>query len=284
MSFKLDLHVHTESHGKTYISVDQLQQSLKHNGIDGIAVTNFFDISHAVWLKEKLKEHIIIVGQEIWTTEGHIVGLGLKERIADSQDAADTIGLIHDQGGLAVAPHPFLFLGIGKGVVTLPFDAIEAYNGLLGPTIIFNYMAKRMAVKMNVSQIASTDTTNPLYIGHSYTNVLVEEPDQILRAVQLGKIKLRKRALPLPLVFIIKSIMKLPDLDTCSLHAVPCFICGKSMVTGLFKEECCCFDCGKKQWSRVSCCNGHFLCVGCVVRRGQLVAKAKEMSMIEGSM
>jgi hypothetical protein len=114
MSFKLDLHVHTESHGKTYISADQLQQSLKHNGIDGIAVTNFFDISHAVWLKKKLQEFIVIIGQEIWTNDGHVIGLGLKERIADFQDAADTIGLIHDQGGLAVAPHPFLSLGHWK--------------------------------------------------------------------------------------------------------------------------------------------------------------------------
>ena len=284
MSFKLDLHVHTESHGKTLINAGQLRQSFRNNNINGIAVANFFDISHALWLKKKLQEFIVIIGQEIWTNDGHVIGLGLKERIADFQDAADTIGLIHDQGGLAVAPHPFLFLGIGKGVVTLPFDAIEAYNGLLGPTIIFNYMAKRMAVKMNVSQIASTDTTNPLYIGHSYTNVLVEEPDQILRAVQLGKIKLRKRALPLPLVFIIKSIMKLPDLDTCSLHAVPCFICSKSMITGLFKEECCCFDCGKKQWSRVSCCNGHFLCEGCVLRYGQEMANPKKTLMMEGCM
>lgn len=281
MSFKLDLHVHTESHGKTLIDAEQLRQSFKNNGINGAAVTNFFDISHALWLKKKLQGYVIMIGQEIWTREGHILGLGLKERIDDSQAAADTISLIHDQGGIAVAPHPFLFLGVGEKAKTLPLDAIEAYNSLLGATIIFNHKAKRMAEMMNVTHVASTDTTDPRAVGWSHTEVLVEEPDSILKAIRVGKVRLYKQPLPLPIIFILKNILNFTDFEPCSIHAISCFFCEKSMSTRLFKKKHRCIDCGSEQWSRTSCCNGHFLCVGCVIGRGQAVAKAKRIAITE---
>ncbi len=281
MSFKLDLHVHTESHGKTHMDVEQLRQSLANNGINGVAITNFFDISHALWLKRKIRDYVIIVGQEIWTKEGHILGLGLKERVEDSLSAADTIDLIHDQGGIAVAPHPFLFLGVGEKARTLPLDAIEVYSSLLGVTFIFNHKAKRIAEMMNVTHVASTDTTNPRVIGWSYTEVLVDEPDDILKAIQAGKVRLYKRPLPLPIVFILKNILNFTDFETCSLHAISCFFCEKSMSTRLFKKKHRCIDCGSEQRSRTSCCNGHFLCVKCVIRRGQAVAKVRGISIKE---
>jgi len=281
MSFKLDLHVHTESHGKTYISADQLQQSLKHNGIDGIAVTNFFDISHAVWLKKKLQEFIVIIGQEIWTNDGHVIGLGLKERIADFQDAADTIGLIHDQGGLAVAPHPFLSLGVGEKAKSLPLDAIEVYSGLIGVTVVFNHKAKRLAEMMNVAQVASTDTTDPRFIGRSHTEVFVEEPDRILVAIRAGRVKLYKRPLPLPFVFILKNALYFKDIEPCSLHATHCILCEKTMTTRLFRKKHKCLDCGSEQRSRISCCDGHFMCLVCILKRGQALAEERGLPMAE---
>jgi len=281
MSFKLDLHVHTESHGKTLINAGQLRQSFKNNNINGIAVTNFFDISHALWLKKKLQEFVIIIGQEIWTKEGHLLGLGLKERIADSQDVEDTIGLIHDQGGIAVAPHPFLFLGIGKKVKSLPLDAIEVYSGLIGATVLFNHKAKRLAEMMNVAQVASTDTTDPRLIGRSHTEVFVEEPDRILVAIRAGRVKLYKRPLPLPFVFILKNVLYFKNIEPCSLHATLCILCEKTMTTRLFRKKHKCLDCGSEQRSRISCCNGHFMCLGCILKRGQALAEERDLPVAE---
>lgn len=280
MSFRLDLHIHTESHGKTLITYDELGKSLKRNGLDGVAITNFFDISHAIWMKKMLPEHVIIIGQEIWAKEGHILGLGLKERIDDSLSALDTIGLIHEQGGIAVVPHPFIFLGIGEKANLLSVDAIEVYSGLFGILIILNYMSKKLAKRMNVSQVASTDTTDHRYIGHSHTEVLVDRPEKILKGIQDGKVRLHKRALPLPITFIVKCLLKIPDMEPCLLHAVPCFFCGKSMTPGLFKKKYSCLGCGVEQWSRISCCNGHYLCEKCVLKKGLAVAQEKEFICI----
>lgn len=269
MSIKLDLHIHSESRERVFISAEQLRNSLRHNHLDGVAVTNFFNIAHALWLKEKLNDFIIIVGQEIWTKDGHIVGLGLRNKIDDSLSTQETINHIHEQGGIAVAVHPYLSLGIGKKAMLLSIDAVEVYNAVMGISVIHNYLAERMAQKMNIPQVASTDTSDAKFVGRSYTEVMTNDSRLILETIRSGKVRLFKRALPFPFVFILKNIFKFRDLEPCSIHAVPCFICGKSMTMRLFKEKFKCLDCGKVEFSYIVCCNGHYLCLECITKRGK---------------
>lgn len=268
MSFKLDLHIHTEAHGSTVLPHDKLRHSIKQNGIDGVAVTNFSDISNAVWLKKKLSDCIIIVGQEVWTQDGHIIGLGLKERIDDWQSASDTVGLIHDQGGIAVAPHPYLNLGIGGKIRNLAIDAVEAYSAIIGTTLIFNYLAKRVARQCELPQIASSDTMDAKLVGRSYTNVLTTECGEILNTIKEGGITVKKRPIAPPVIFILKNILNFSNFEPCPIHAIPCYICKKSIAVRLLKRECLCLNCGDKVMSRILCCNGHFLCRKCLLKRG----------------
>ncbi|HHT9133825.1 MAG TPA: PHP-associated domain-containing protein [Candidatus Avalokitesvara rifleensis] len=270
MTLKLDLHVHSVSNGKTHIDCDQLKESLLKKGLHGVAITNFFDISHALLLKEQLKEFIIIVGQEVWTKDGHLIGLGLKERVTDFLSAEETIGHIHEQGGIAIAPHPYLFVSfcLGEKVTSLPVDAVEVYNGLAGGLIVPNFLAKRAARKMKVPQVASTDTTDVSAIGQSYTEILVENPNRILEAIRGGQVKLHKRALPLPFAFVFKGLFYSSNIAPCSVHSFPCLVCGKTMAVRMFKDKRPCLDCGKEEWTRIVCCtNEHFLCLECVVKR-----------------
>ena len=267
MSVKLDLHVHSESRRITFINAGQLRKHLQQNKLDGVAITNFFDISHAVSLKEELKEYIIIVGQEIWSNDGHIIGLGLEKKINDFQSAEEVINCIHEQGGIAIAPHPYTFLGVGKKIMSLPIDAIESFNAYMGAAIIPNYLAKVSAIKRNITQVASTDTTDPALVGRSYTEVMAENHDSILESIRTGKVKLCKRSLPVPVLFFVKNMLGFKNLKPCSIHAVPCLICGKSMALKIFKRKYKCIDCGKILWSRIACCNGHYLCMECIIKR-----------------
>ena len=91
MSFKLDLHVHSESSGLVCIDDKQLKTALLKRGLDGVAITNFHNISHALWLKKRLPGFVIIVGQEIWSKDGHIVALGITKRIEDFKSAEETV-------------------------------------------------------------------------------------------------------------------------------------------------------------------------------------------------
>ncbi|MCJ7617633.1 MAG: hypothetical protein MUO43_13960 [Desulfobacterales bacterium] len=267
MSVRLDLHVHSESHGKGFIDADLLRESLKRNGLDGVAITNFFNISHALFLKKEVKEYIVIVGQEIMTKDGHIVGLGLKKNIPNCLSAEDTIDIIHEQGGLAVAVHPYLHLGLGGKTPYLPVDAVEVYNAVIGGFFVYNFLAKKMARKMDVTPLASTDTTDGKLIGRSYTEVMTDSSDSILETIRSGNVRLFKRAIPIPFGFIAKGILKCRDLEPWLPHAIPCFVCGRSMTVRLFKEKFECIDCGKTEMSRIACCNGHYICMKCIINR-----------------
>ena len=261
MAFKLDLHVHSQFRGKIYMTAEELRKALKKARLDGLAITNFFDISHAVRLKEQLRDFVIIVGQEIWTKEGHIIGLGLNQKISDFKSAEETIGEIHKQGGIAVAPHPYLFLGVREKVMSLPVDAIESFNGLIGASLIFNFLAKISARKRGIPQTASTDTTSVAFIGRSHTEIMVDDKDFILDAIRSGKIRSRERALPVPIVFILKNLLNFKNIKPCSLHAVACSACGASMAIRIFKKKLQCSDCGTTQNSRILCSNGHYTCL-----------------------
>jgi predicted metal-dependent phosphoesterase TrpH len=48
----------------------------------------------------------VIVGEEVSTRGGHLLGLYLKRRIRPWHSLKDSIAMIHDQGGLAIIAHP----------------------------------------------------------------------------------------------------------------------------------------------------------------------------------
>ena len=79
-------------------------------GLDVIAVTDHDTIEGALRAcdhaagRSKLE---VIVGEEVSSRNGHIVGLFLERRVRPGMSAAATVHAIHDQGGLAIAVHPF---------------------------------------------------------------------------------------------------------------------------------------------------------------------------------
>lgn len=267
--FKLDLHIHTQSFGQTVMTETAIRQALRTKGLAGIAVTNFFNISHALWLKARLSEFLIIVGQEIWSRDGHITALGLTSKVPDFQRVEDTLEAIHRQGGIAVAVHPYLHMGVGDKIKTLPFDAVEVYNAVIGGVRMYNFRAAWANKRLGLPGIASSDTTDPRCIGQSYTTVLTEKAEDVLPAITRGEVQLTRRPLPIPIGFILKNYLQYRDVDPCPFHASPCSLCGKSLTVRLVKKKFFCHDCGKEEISKIGCCNGHYLCRGCLVQRIQ---------------
>src|SRR5262249_55855848 len=89
----------------------------------------------------------IIPGAEISSADGHIVALNIREIVPKGMSAAATIEAIHEQGGLAIAAHPFAYFPgikelkgikrlIGDPAVGGVVDAIESCNA--NPTETLN--------------------------------------------------------------------------------------------------------------------------------------------------
>jgi predicted metal-dependent phosphoesterase TrpH len=106
MTIKVDLHVHSSCSLDSLIKFDDLLETCDYHGIDCVAVTDHDTIDCAVKLHEIAPSRIII-GEEIHTTAGEIIGLFLKEHISPKLSPQETADKIKEQGGLVYIPHPF---------------------------------------------------------------------------------------------------------------------------------------------------------------------------------
>lgn len=143
---KADVHIHSNySDGQPTIE-EILEYVETRTNLDVIAITDHDTIEGALYAKELMKKKKyrfeLIVGEEVSSLEGHIVGLFLNKKIERDLPAHETIKQIHEQGGIAIAAHPFyttrmnngkIIWANGVGGVTLireknHFNAIETVN------------------------------------------------------------------------------------------------------------------------------------------------------------
>jgi hypothetical protein len=134
----------------------------------------------------------VIIGQEVTTGDGDVLGLYLHSTLPKFATAATAIEAIHQQGGLAVAPHPFL-LGSGTHNLAftfcrLPFDAVEVRHGcplsvvsnLL--TCLFNRFGPRLP------ELGNSDAHIPYMAGQAFTWFPGNHSDDLQRAIKSGTV------------------------------------------------------------------------------------------------
>jgi predicted metal-dependent phosphoesterase TrpH len=133
MIYKVDLHTHSVASPDGALTLAHYQRALDKKMLDYIAITDHNSVAFALEAQAILGEHII-VGEEITTLEGEIIGLYLTTPVPAGRPLADTVQLIRDQGGLVYAPHPFETVrsGVTKDALDTVSDAVdivEVHNG-----------------------------------------------------------------------------------------------------------------------------------------------------------
>lgn len=128
----IDLHTHSTGSPDGSLSLADYAQALS-SSLDYIAITDHDEIYRAQVIQKELGNQIII-GEEITTSEGELVGLFLTKRVLSGQSALATAKAIRAQGGLVYVPHPFETVrkGMPRSVLdTLAdvVDIVEAHNG-----------------------------------------------------------------------------------------------------------------------------------------------------------
>ena len=129
---KVAIHLHTYYSHDSNLSPVRLVRAARRIGIDCLAVTDHNEIDGALEA-QALGGVRVIVGEEISSTDGHLLGLFLQERIPPGLSGEETCAAIHAQGGLALAPHPFCILcenSLQRNAWRLVehLDAVEVYN------------------------------------------------------------------------------------------------------------------------------------------------------------
>ena len=130
---RIDLHTHSIVSPDGSLTDAHYAAMLASGRLDYIAVTDHNRIDFAAALQAQLGKQIII-GEEVTTTEGEIIGLFLRELVPAGLSAYQTAVQIHEQGGLVYVPHPFETVRKGISLQTLTaiadlVDIIEIYNG-----------------------------------------------------------------------------------------------------------------------------------------------------------
>ena len=169
---KIDMHVHTKYSLDGKGEPHEYVEMAIRKGLSGIAITDHNEIEGALKAKEYSKDmdnFLVIVGEEISTTCGHILAYNIKERIEREREPKELVKEINRQGGFAVVAHPDRFpSGISSKIVrTLDVAGIETLNGATVP--YKNRGAKKLARELNLGMIGGSDAHRPKEIGTAYT-------------------------------------------------------------------------------------------------------------------
>ncbi|HET8567392.1 MAG TPA: PHP domain-containing protein [Candidatus Limnocylindria bacterium] len=128
------MHTHTEFSPDSTFRLARYAERAASVGLGAVCVTDHNTIDGALRLREMDVPFTVIVGEEIYSRDGEIIGLYLTEAVPPHLPAEETIDRIHAQGGLAYIPHPFsrnrmrhLTLD-ALGALAKKIDAVEVFN------------------------------------------------------------------------------------------------------------------------------------------------------------
>lgn len=101
----VDLHLHTCHSYDCATPLKDVVRMCRESALDCVAVTDHNTISGALRLRDAGGIRVI-VGEEISTTEGELLGLFLTKPVSRGLSAFETIDRVKSQGGLVCIPHP----------------------------------------------------------------------------------------------------------------------------------------------------------------------------------
>jgi predicted metal-dependent phosphoesterase TrpH len=179
---KIDLHVHSKYSYDSFLSPETIIRIAKKRRLDGVAVTDHGTIKGGIEALKinKDKEFQVIVGAEIKTEYGDVMGMFLNEEIK-SQIFMQVVEEIRGQDGLVVLAHPF------RKSITFPTDLLKYVNLIEGfnarsPKDL-NKKAGELARSFGMPMTAGSDAHLGLEVGRGRTIVNSE----VKKALKKGK-------------------------------------------------------------------------------------------------
>jgi hypothetical protein len=176
---RVDCHLHTAVSGDAVTTIDELAERVEQECLDVVFITDHNVTTAAVQAAERGIGARVIVGEEIRTTAGDVIGLFLGERVPYVLPLAEAIIKIREQGGLVYLPHPF---DPGRSTIKPAIaaqlcadgraDIVEVFNAKIDDQEL-NRQAAGLAAHYDLPGGAGSDAHDPVGIGAAY----LEMPD-----------------------------------------------------------------------------------------------------------
>lgn len=193
---RADLHIHTLASDGTAGIVDILDHVERTTDLDVIGVADHERIDAALVgraiARDRGLRFEVVVGEEITTLGGHVLGLWLEHPIKPFRSLRATIAEIHEQGGLAIPAHPLTPYPLcAQGFVLRRLladderyrpDALEAFN----PTTLGRPMHARVvrfAEELGVPKVGNSDAHALAAIGAGWTSFPGRTADELRAAI-----------------------------------------------------------------------------------------------------
>ena len=173
---RADLHIHSAaSDGLDGVSAI-LAAVAARSDLDVIAITDHDRIDAALAARTLARHRgypfEVVVGEEVTTRGGHLLALFIEERLPPLRSMGETIGLVHEQGGLAVPAHPLapyplcvqawtLRRLLAAGDPRVRPDALEAFN----PTTAWRRWHPRVVAFADAHGLAGVGDSDAHLIG-----------------------------------------------------------------------------------------------------------------------
>ncbi|MDH3366051.1 MAG: PHP domain-containing protein [Thermoplasmata archaeon] len=194
MAGRADLHTHTKYSGMSKLRFirfpdavsepREVIRSAEKRGLGIVCITDHDTIRGALLAKAEKSNVEVVVGEEVSTVDGEMVGLFLTERVPHSLSAEETIDRIHDQGGVAIAPHPFSAhcSSVADRLGELRVDGVEVFNAFHRDGYA-NDIAQKMCKDLPVAKTGGSDAHAPMMVGDGYTTFEGKTAEDLRHAI-----------------------------------------------------------------------------------------------------
>jgi predicted metal-dependent phosphoesterase TrpH len=197
---KADVHIHSIASDGTASAAEILDYAENYTDLDLIAIADHERIEAAVECQRLAKEGgsrlEVVVAEEVTTRSGHLLGVFLQARLKRNQRLETTVAEIHEQGGLAIVPHPFsaFTLGMRKHAIMrihlskdplVYWDALEGFN----PSTAGRYgraATARIAAELGLPLVGNSDAHTIDTIGDGHTLFAGRTADDYRRSILAG--------------------------------------------------------------------------------------------------
>jgi len=196
----LEFHCHTIYSKDSVTRPEALVRTARTRGIDRLVVTDHNTIGGAL-VAQKLDPDLVIVGEEILTTQGELLAAFVTEEIPPSLTPLETIRRLRDQGAFISVSHPFderrgWALEHLQEIAPL-VDAIEVFNA----RCIFeeeNSQAQAFALENGLPGTVGSDAHTLVELGQALMILNEDFHDaETLKSALLGAATVTRRSSPL---------------------------------------------------------------------------------------
>jgi len=193
---KYDFHIHSQYSKDSATPLKDILRAAQNKELNGIAICDHDEVKGGLKAMEIVRSDpekygnlLVIPGTEVTTSKGHMLVLGVSEKIPPFMTPEETADYARNLNALSIIAHPYRKAAHGIGYIEgIGADAVETFNSKC-LTNSANNKARKEAERLNMPQVGGSDAHFEELIGQGYTLIDARENTQesVFEAIRAGK-------------------------------------------------------------------------------------------------